>query len=70
MLLYYIYQYKGIQNQLIERDIPTILKKLRLDDKLNYGAMKGKGNYLCIERINKCEEFQMDEKRELSIAFF
>ncbi len=53
---------KELQNQLIERDIPTILKKLRLDDKLNYGAMKGKGNYLCIERINKCEEFQMDEK--------
>ncbi|MBE6089881.1 MAG: DEAD/DEAH box helicase [Clostridium beijerinckii] len=60
---------KELQNQLIERDIPTILKKLRLDDKLNYGAMKGKGNYLCIERINKCEEFQMDEKGNLALLF-
>lgn len=31
--------------------------------------MKGKGNYLCIERINKCEEFQMDEKGNLALLF-
>jgi len=60
---------KELQNQLIERDIPTILKKLRLNDKLNYGAMKGKGNYLCIERINKCEELLLDEKGNLALLF-
>lgn len=60
---------KELQNQLIERDIPTILKKLRLDDKLNYGAMKGKGNYLCIERLNKCESLEFDEKGNLALLF-
>ena len=60
---------KELQNQLIERDIPTILKKLSLDDKLNYGAMKGKGNYLCIERLNKCESLEFDEKGNLALLF-
>ncbi|MDR3595269.1 helicase C-terminal domain-containing protein [Clostridium sp.] len=58
---------KELQNQLIERDIPTILKKLRLDDKLRYGAMKGKGNYLCIERLNKCEALEFDKKGNLTL---
>lgn len=60
---------KELQNQLIERDIPTILKKLRLDDKLKYGAMKGKGNYLCIERLNKCDDFELSEKGNLTLLF-
>lgn len=60
---------KELQNQLIERDIPTILKKLHLNDKLNYGAMKGKGNYLCIERLNKCESLEFDEKGNLALLF-
>ncbi|MVX66558.1 DEAD/DEAH box helicase [Clostridium chromiireducens] len=60
---------KELQNQLIERDIPTILKKLMLNDKLNYGAMKGKGNYLCIERINKCESLTIGEKENLLLLF-
>jgi ATP-dependent DNA helicase DinG len=60
---------KELQNQLIERDIPTILKKLRLDDKLKYGAMKGKGNYLCIERLNKCEDLEFGEKGNLALLF-
>lgn len=60
---------KELQNQLIERDIPTILKKLRLDDKLKYGSIKGKGNYLCVERLNKCDEFDHDEKGNLTLLF-
>ena len=60
---------KELQNQLIERDIPTILKKLGLNDKLNYGAMKGKGNYLCIERLNKCESLEFDERGNLAQLF-
>jgi Rad3-related DNA helicases len=60
---------KELQNQLIERDIPTILKKLQLNDKLNYGAMKGKGNYLCIERLNRCESLEFDEKGNLALLF-
>jgi len=60
---------KELQNQLIERDIPTILKKLQLNDKLNYGAMKGKGNYLCIERLNRCESLEFDEEGNLALLF-
>lgn len=60
---------KELQNQLIERDIPTILKKLRLDDKLNYGAMKGKGNYICIERLNKCDKLEVNQKGNLTELF-
>lgn len=60
---------KELQNQLIERDIPTILKKLRLDDKLNYGAMKGKGNYICIERLRKCEELELSQEGNLALLF-
>ena len=60
---------KELQNQLIERDIPNILKKLRLNDKLKYGAMKGKGNYICVERLNKCDRLEGDEEGNLALLF-
>lgn len=60
---------KELQNQLIERDIPNILKKLYLDDKLRYGAMKGKANYVCIERLNKCDSLEADEEGNLALLF-
>lgn len=60
---------KELQNQLIERDIPNILKKLMLDDKLKYGAMKGKANYICIERLNKCDRLQEDMEGNLALLF-
>lgn len=60
---------KELQNQLIEKDIPTILNKLRLNDKLNYGAMKGKGNYLCIDRMKKSESLTEDFEGNLAFLF-
>lgn len=48
---------KELQNQLIEKDIPMIIKKLNLEGKVSFGAMKGKGNYICVERLNKYKEF-------------
>lgn len=48
---------KELQNQLITRDIPNILSKLGLDTKLNYGAIKGKSNYICTDRLIKCQIF-------------
>lgn len=60
---------KELQNQLIERDIPNILKKLRLDHKLRYGAMKGKANYVCVERLNKCDSLEEDEEGNLALLF-
>lgn len=54
---------KELQNQLIDRDIPYILHKLKLLDKLSYGAMKGKNNYLCRERLNSADCFEGVEGR-------
>jgi len=48
---------KELQNQLITKDIPNILAKLGLDTKLNYGAIKGKSNYICTDRLIKCQSF-------------
>ena len=61
---------KELQNQLIEKDIPIILNKLRLNDKLNYGAMKGKGNYLCIDRMRQSESLTEDFEGNLAFLFF
>lgn len=60
---------KELQNQLIERDIPSILKKLNLYDKLKYGAMKGKTNYICVERLNKCDILEEDQEGNLTLLF-
>lgn len=60
---------KELQNQLIEKDIPTILKKLKLDEKLKYGAIKGKSNYICVERLNKCQELELDKDGNLALLF-
>lgn len=49
---------KELQNQLIEKDIPNILKKLSLYKKVNFGSIKGKSNYLCAEKVNVCKEFK------------
>ena len=51
---------KELQNQLIDRDIPNILDMLGLRDKISYGAIKGKGNYLCVERLSKNSEVTGD----------
>ena len=40
-----------------------------LDDKLKYGAMKGKANYICIERLNKCDKLEEDMEGNLALLF-
>ena len=44
---------KNLQMQLINKDIPTVLKSLNLYEKVNYGCMKGKTNYLCNRRLDE-----------------
>ncbi|MGG7177800.1 helicase C-terminal domain-containing protein [Clostridium paraputrificum] len=61
---------KELQNQLIDRDIPNVLKKLGLEDKLNYGAIKGKSNYICTERLIKVQHFREDLEGILAEIFF
>ena len=59
---------KELQNQLIDKDIPNILRRLNLNNKISFGAMKGKANYICMERLKKCKEFY-DENSLLSYIF-
>lgn len=60
---------KELQNQLITRDIPNILSKLKLETKLNYGAIKGKSNYICTDRLVKSQSFGGDLNSILSEIF-
>ena len=42
---------KGLQNQLVEKDIPSLLEALNLKGDVKYTLMKGKNNYLCYDRF-------------------
>ena len=43
---------KELQNQLINKDIPSMLSKLFLTGKIKYGAIKGKNNYICTDKLH------------------
>lgn len=60
---------KELQNQLIDKDIPDILRKLFLDNKLKYGAIKGKSNYICVERLIKFKCLKNDLEGKLVEIF-
>ena len=60
---------KELQNQLINRDIPSILEKLHLDDKLRFGAIKGKANYLCYYRLREFHNYDLNLKGTLAEIF-
>lgn len=42
---------KELQTQLINKDIPNVINSLGLNDKVSYGYIKGKNNYICIEKL-------------------
>ena len=44
---------KELQTQLIKKDIPNVLQSLGLQDKVSYGYIKGKSNYICVEKLEK-----------------
>jgi ATP-dependent DNA helicase DinG len=46
---------KGLQNQLVEKDIPSLLEALNLNGDVSYTLIKGKSNYLCLERFEDIE---------------
>ena len=58
-----------MQNQLIEKDIPTIIQKLNLCDKIKFGYIKGKSNYVCIDRLNKCEDMEVDFEGNIALLY-
>lgn len=60
---------KELQNQLIEKDIPNILKKLSLYKKVKFGAIKGKSNYICTEKVSLYKGFEDSVKERLVQLF-
>ncbi|WP_242824067.1 hypothetical protein [[Clostridium] dakarense] len=42
---------KELQIQLINKDIPNVLNSLGLNKKVSYGYIKGKNNYICVEKL-------------------
>lgn len=42
---------KELQIQLINKDIPNVLNSLNLNNKVSYGYIKGKNNYICVEKL-------------------
>ena len=52
---------KELQTQLINKDIPNILNSLGLNNKVSYGYIKGKNNYICVEKL---EGYKLDYNSE------
>lgn len=42
---------KELQTQLIKKDIPNVIQSLGLEDKIRFGYIKGKSNYICVEKL-------------------
>ena len=62
---------KELQTQLIKKDIPNVLQSLGLEDKVSIGYIKGKSNYICVEKlekyINEYEDSKCSEGEILSL---
>ncbi|RKX95733.1 MAG: hypothetical protein DRP84_03230 [Spirochaetes bacterium] len=56
----------NLQEQLLKKDIPTVKKIMRKD--FEYSLMKGRGNYICVNRVMEISQdlfsFIDDEERE------
>ncbi|MEG0773731.1 helicase C-terminal domain-containing protein [Clostridium sp.] len=59
---------KGLQTQLVEKDIPNLLEVLNLKNDIIYTLIKGKGNYFCIERFQEIE-YPTDMKTLLGYTY-
>ncbi len=44
---------KELQTQLIKKDIPNVIQSLGLEGKISFGYIKGKSNYICVEKLEK-----------------
>ena len=48
---------KALQDQMIGQDLPTISQVV---SGLNFGVLKGVSNYLCLDRLDSCEDPQIE----------
>ena len=59
---------KELQTQLIHKDIPNVLTSLSLSNKVSYGYIKGKNNYICIEKLEGyMVDYNSDDATSLEI---
>ncbi|MDD3224247.1 MAG: helicase C-terminal domain-containing protein [Clostridium sp.] len=58
---------KGLQNQLVQKDIPNLLEQLNLERDIKYTLIKGKSNYLCLDRFH---EIKYPKDKEIFIGYF
>ncbi|WP_026884550.1 helicase C-terminal domain-containing protein [Clostridium akagii] len=59
---------KGLQNQLVNKDIPNLLEALDLKRDIKYTIIKGKNNYLCIDGFQDIE-FPKDMKTLIGYVY-
>ena len=53
---------KELQTQLIKKDIPNVIESLGLKNKVSFGYIKGKSNYICVEKLEKYKN-EYDSKK-------
>ncbi|MBO3445182.1 helicase C-terminal domain-containing protein [Clostridium sp. CCUG 7971] len=53
---------KELQIQLINKDIPNVLNSLGLNNKVSYGYIKGKNNYICVEKLESYKREYSDKE--------
>lgn len=52
---------KELQTQLINKDIPNVINSLGLNNKVSYGYIKGKNNYICVEKLENYKNEYLPE---------
>lgn len=58
---------KNLQDQLFYKDLPTLKKLLALDKKMV--LLKGRSNYVCLQRLEVPQQNQLFESKEVEQAF-
>lgn len=59
---------KELQTQRINKDIPNILNSLELNNKVSYGYIKGKNNYICVEKLESYKyDYKSDDLNKLEV---
>lgn len=53
---------KELQIQLINKDIPNVINSLGLNNKVSYGYIKGKNNYICVEKLESYKNEYISDK--------
>ncbi|MGL6104755.1 helicase C-terminal domain-containing protein [Romboutsia sp.] len=53
---------KELQIQLINKDIPNVINSLGLNNKVSYGYIKGKNNYICLEKLESYKNEYTSDK--------